>query len=94
MKKLSKEEFKKAAGIPIMKIRDFSLYDGAPYECVCGSTHSFNQFSSEAFVSTGASAKFMVQCPANQNAVTLIKTKNKFLIMFDRFVSLAGYMEK
>ena len=35
----------------------------------------------------------MVQCPDNENAATLIKTKNKFLILFDRFVSLAGCMQ-
>jgi hypothetical protein len=36
----------------------------------------------------------MVQCPDNQNAATLIKTKNKFLILFDRFISLAGFIEQ
>lgn len=94
MKLLNREEFKKAAGTPLFHNRDFSLYDGAPYECACGATHSFSQFTGQHFASTGGSAKFMVQCPNNQNAATLIKTKNKFLILFDRFVSLAGCIEQ
>lgn len=93
MKKLTREEFKRAAGTPIMKIRDFSLYNGSPFECVCGSIHSFNEFAGQAFVSTGVNAKFMVPCPNNENAATLIETKHKFLIKFDRFISLAGYTE-
>jgi len=93
MKILNKEEFKKAAGTPLFQNRDFSLYDGAPYECVCGATHRFSQFSGQHFASTGGGAIFIVQCPDNENAATLIKTKNKFLILFDRFVSLAGCMQ-
>ena len=76
--------------MPVTHNRDFSLYDGSPYECVCGATHNFNQFSAKHFVSSGANAKFVVPCPDNPNAATLIKTKNKFFIKFDRFVSLAG----
>ena len=94
MKILTKHEFAEAAGIPMINDRDFSLYDNAPYECVCGATHSFSQYSGQPFGSTGASAKFMVQCPVNPNAATLIKTKNKYLMFFDRFISLAGYIEK
>ena len=94
MKLLNREEFKKAAGTPLFHNRDFSLYDGAPYECVCGATHYFSQFSGQHFASTGGRAKFMVGCPVNQNAATLIETKNKFLILFDRFVSLAGCVER
>ena len=90
MKVLTELEFAVAAGIPNTRERDFSLYDDAPYECVCGRTHAFSQFSGQAFASTGASAKFMVQCPVNPNAATLIKTTNKFLVVFDRFISLAG----
>jgi hypothetical protein len=90
LKILSKNEFVKAAGMPVTHNRDFSLYDGAPYDCVCGNAHTFNQFSGQHFASSGVSAKFVVQCPDNPNAATLIKTKNKFLIFFARFVSLAG----
>ena len=94
MKLLNREEFKNAAGTALFHNRDFSLYDGAPYDCVCGEKHHFSQFSGQHLASTGGSAKFIVQCPDNQNAATLIKTKNKFLILFDRFISLAGYIEK
>lgn len=94
MKVLSKQEFMKAAGTPVTHDRDFSLYDGAPYKCVCGATHAFSQFSGHHFASSGASAKFMIQCPDNKNATTLIVTKNKFIVFFDRFISLAGYINK
>ena len=90
MKVVSKSEFMKTAGKPIFADRDFSLYDGAAYDCVCGRQHIFSQFSAQYFASSGASAKFVVQCPDNGNAATLLQTKNKFVIMFDRFVSLAG----
>jgi hypothetical protein len=93
MKMLSQEEFKKAAGTPLFHNRDFSLYDGAPFDCSCGSRHSFNQYgNTQHCASSGAKAKFIVECPQNGNVVTLIETKNKFLIMFDRFVSLAGHV--
>ena len=94
MQLLNREEFKKAAGTPLFHNRDFSLYDDTPYDCVCGKKHHFSQFSSQHFASTGGSAKFMVQCPDNENAATLIKTKNKFLILFDRFITLAGCIEQ
>ena len=90
MKILNKKKFILEAGTPITHKRDLSLYDSAPYDCACGSTHSFNQYSSQLFGSTGASAKFIAQCPNNTNVATLIKTKNKFLVIFDRFISLAG----
>lgn len=93
MKILDRKKFIQEAGVPITNIRDFSLYDRAPYECVCGSSHLFSQFSNQAFVSTGGSAKFMVPCPDNKNAATLIKTTNKFFIFFDKFISLAGHIE-
>lgn len=92
MKMLSREQFKKEAGTPLSQNRDFSLYDGASFDCACGSVHSFNQYgNTQHFSSTGGGAKFMVECPDNSNFATLIKTKNKLLIMFDRFVSLAGH---
>lgn len=93
MKLLNLEEFNRVAGTPLFHARDFSLYNGAPYECACGVTHYFHQFSGQHFASTGANAKFMVQCPKKQNVATLIETRNKFLIFFDHFVSLAGCVD-
>jgi len=93
MKMLSKNKFIEEAGSPIFQARDFSLYDGSPYECACGSVHRFQQYAgAQHFQSSGARAKFMVQCPDNTNTATLIETRNKFLVMFDRFVSLAGHI--
>lgn len=95
MKMLSREAFKVEAGTPLDHDRDFSLYDNAPYECACGGVHNFSQYQgAQHFGSNGASAKFMVQCPNNENIATLIKTKNKFFFIFDRFVSLAGHIGK
>lgn len=95
MKMLNREEFKAAAGTPLFKNRDFSLYDGAPYECACGSTHKFYQYGDiQHFGANGGNAKFMVQCPNNKNVATIIKTKNKFLFIFDRFISVAGHVGK
>ena len=93
MKMYNREEFKTVAGTPLFHNRDFSLYDGAPYECACGSIHEFYQYrGAQHFGSNGGNAKFMVQCPENKSAATIIKTKNKFLLIFDRFVSLAGHI--
>lgn len=95
MKMLREFEFIAEAGIPNHQARDFSLYDGAPYACACGSRHEFYQFAeSQLYLSNGANAKFVMQCPDNPKALTLIKTKNKFLFIFDRFVSLAGYISE
>ena len=94
MKILGKFDFLAEAGLPVHQARDFSLYDGAPYACACGSTHAFNQFGEhQLYASNGTNAKFMMQCPNNDSVVTLIQTKNKFLILFDRFVSLAGCVD-
>ena len=94
MKILGKFDFWAEAGIPLHQARDFSLYDGAPYACACGSTHSFQQFANhQLYGSNGATAKFVVQCPNNDSVVTLIRTKNKFVILFDRFESLAGCVD-
>ena len=93
MKMLDRQSLIKELGMPLTKRRDFSLYDGSPYECVCGQWHSFSQFSSQAFGSTGASAKFLVECPNNKNAGTIIKTKNKYIILFDKFISIAGHVD-
>lgn len=90
---LNRVEFKAEAGTPLFDNRDFSLYDGAPYECACGAIHNFYQYSCpQHFGSNGGNAKFMVQCPDDKNVATLIKSKNKFLFIFDRFVSLAGHV--
>lgn len=94
MKMLNKQDFYAEAGTPVFRNRDFSLYDGAPYQCSCGSTHNFQEYAYEDnYASSGASAKFIVKCPKNENVLTLIKTKNKFLVAFDRFVSLAGHIK-
>ena len=93
MKILNREEFMAAAGTPLFHNRDFSLYEGAPFECACGSIHDFRQYGQlQHFGSSGGNAKFIVQCPCNNNIATIIQTKNKFLFIFDRFVSLAGYI--
>lgn len=91
MKILNKFELLALAGLPLHQSRDFSLYDGAPYECACGTSHTFYQFGKhQLYGATGANARFLMQCPKNDTVVTLIQTKNKFLIFFDRFISLAG----
>ncbi len=90
MQLLTKNELIRTAGNPITHNRDFSLYDGAPYNCACGSVHYFDQYSSQHFASSGASAKFLAPCPDEEGTATLIKTKNKFLMFFDKFVSIAG----
>ena len=94
MKILNKFEFLAEAGPPLHQDRDFSLYDGAPDSCACGSTHTVRHFAKyPLYPSHGTNAKFMMQCPDNDGVVTLIETKNKFLIIFDRFLSLAGCVD-
>jgi hypothetical protein len=94
MKLLSKFDFLAVAGLPLHQVRDFSLYDGAPYACACGTTHTFYQHGKyQLYGAHGTNARFMMQCPNDDSVVTLIQTKNKFLILFDRFVSLAGCKE-
>ena len=91
---LNKKDFYAEAGSPVFRNRDFSLYDKAPYQCSCGSTHDFRQHSYEDnYSSSGSSTKFVVKCPKDENVLTLIKTKNKFVVAFDRFVSVAGHIK-
>lgn len=93
MKLLASQEFLITAGIQVPHPRDMSVYDGKPFECACGSMHEFHSFMSHRnFASSGANATIMVSCPLNREIATLIKTKYKFLVVFDRFESLAGYV--
>lgn len=94
MKMLDRESFSQELGTALTRRRDFSLYHNAPYECACGQWHAFSQFASKAYMSTGASAKFLVECPSNKKLRTIIKTKNKYIIMFDKFVSIAGNLDE
>lgn len=71
--------------------RDMSPYDGKPFQCACGKEHLFQSYMDHRnFGTTGANAKIMVTCPENSSYATLIHTKYKFLVIFDKFVSLAG----
>ena len=91
MKFLGKEEFLIEAGLQVPNGRDMSAYDGKSFQCACGSTHEFQSYMDyRNFGTTGANAKMMVTCPRNPEIATLIQTKNKFLVVFDRFESLAG----
>ena len=91
MKLLTEREFAIEAGNAITHNRDFSLYEGEPYQCVCGQVHAFSQ-SSKLLVTNGGNAKFLTRCPRNPNAATIIKTKNKFVMFFDQFISLGGFI--
>ncbi|EPC01897.1 hypothetical protein L861_19795 [Litchfieldella anticariensis FP35 = DSM 16096] len=91
MKFMNKGALVAEAGTQDPRYRDMSAYDGKPFECACGSTHAFYSNLNESnFATTGANAKMIVSCPSNAETYTLIKTKYKFMIMFDHFVSLAG----
>lgn len=91
---MSKEALVAAAGIQDPNYRDMSVYDGKPFECACGSTHEFYSYLNKSnFATNGANAKMIVSCPSNTDTYTLIKTKYKFMVMFDRFISLAGARE-
>jgi hypothetical protein len=80
------------AGIQMHK-RDMSAYDGEAFKCVCGRAHAFVSHFNDYrnFGTTGANARMIVTCPDSSDKATLIQTKYKFMLMFDRFESIAGY---
>ena len=86
------EEFIIEAGMQVLNgPRDMSIYDGKAFECACGETHNFESWMDvRNFVTTGVNAKMMVVCPNNSHITTLIKTKYKFLVVFNGFESIAG----
>lgn len=91
MKLLDEISFLSHAGIPLLQSRDMSAYEGKPFECACGRSHDFQTYYSyRNYGTTGANAKMVVICPADSNFATLIKTKYKYFVVFDRFESLAG----
>lgn len=90
MKMLSNVDFLIEAGQRVPN-RDMSPYDGKPFQCACGRDHLFKaHMDYRNFGSYGANAKMMVTCPQNSSFATLIETKYKFIVIFDRFISLAG----
>ncbi|MGI2185350.1 hypothetical protein ACRN9F_24480 [Shewanella oncorhynchi] len=95
MKNLNVEQFLLEAGIRVPQHRDMSVYDGKPFQCACGNEHEFQSYMDyRNFVTSGANAKMIVTCPRDPSFSTLIKTKYKFLVIFDKFISLAGCKTK
>lgn len=87
---LDMSEFLALAGMP-MPTRDMSAYNGRDFECACGQRHAFYAYMDyRNFPSTGAKAKMMVSCPNDPAYATLIETKLKFMVKFEKFISLAG----
>lgn len=90
MQMLNNTDFLFAAG-PRIPNRDMSPYDGKPFKCACGREHLFqSRMDYRNFGSTGANAKIMVNCPQDSSVSTIIETKYKFMVVFDKFISLAG----
>lgn len=91
MKMLSKADFMEEAGLPMPTGRDMSFYNGRSFDCACGQTHEFSSFRNFTnFITNGGNAKMIVVCPRNPDINTLIKTKYRFFVIFDRFISIAG----
>lgn len=91
MKYLDLDDFILTAGLP-MHQRDMSAYNGKSFDCACGQRHEFDSYMLNYlnFVASGANAKMIVNCPLDARFSTLIETKYKFLVIFDRFHSIAG----
>lgn len=75
-----------------MPTRDMSPYNGKPFQCSCGRTHEFDSsyLDYRNFGASGANSRMIVTCPSNPTYTTLIQTKYKFMVVFDRFISIAG----
>ena len=93
MKNLNMSDFLIEAGMRVLnEPRDMSAYDGKPFQCACGKIHDFQSWMDfRNFVTNGLNAKMMITCPNGQNISTIIKTKYKFLVVFDHFESIAGF---
>jgi hypothetical protein len=79
------------AGMPIPTSKIMSTYNGKSFKCACGEIHKFNnKMVYKNFATNGANAKMLLKCPTNMNISTLIKTKYKYVFVFDYFESLAG----
>lgn len=91
MKQLNVEQFLIEAGGRLPNERDMSAYNGKAFQCACGQEHEFESYMDyRNFFTTGANAKMVVTCPRDSTFATLIQTKYKFMVVFDRFISLAG----
>jgi hypothetical protein len=90
MKFLNLEQLLIEAGEP-MPSRMMSTYNGKTFKCACGEEHKFNdKMEYKNFATNGANAKMIIKCPTDMNILTLIKTKYKYIFIFDYFKSLAG----
>ncbi len=91
MQMLDIETFLAQAGMPMHR-RDMSAYDARLFNCACGRTHVFASFILDYsnHATTGANARMIVTCPSEPAYFTLIQTKYKFMVVFDRFISIAG----
>lgn len=91
MRMLTTMELLEEAGIKT-ETRDMSAYDGKNFECSCGEVHAFdsNTMFYWNYATTGINARMLVTCPIQPKFATLIQTKYKFVVVFDKFVSIAG----
>ncbi len=70
---------------------DMDIYNAHQYSCVCGLRHQFhNQLVVANYGSSGANVKMIVMCPKELGG-TLIESKMKWMVKFDKFISLAGW---
>ena len=90
MNLLDEQSFEKECGKMMPLRRNMSVFDGTSFQCACGSTHTFNSFNINV-VTEGFNGKFVVMCPSNQQYLSLIKTKMKYLVSFQGFEYIAGH---
>ncbi len=71
-----------------------SLFDGFEYECVCGSTHIFQDEHTIyiRYEGDGLKIRLTVSCPEKEQHLTLLELKLREGVFPEGFVSLAGYI--
>jgi len=95
MRLLDKESFLKICGKSSTPFVPPSFFNGFKYECVCGSTHKFQDehtihicYQASIFFKT----RLTVSCPDKIQHLTLLETKLREEIFPEGFVSKAGYI--
>lgn len=89
MKLLDEPAFNHACGNMIPFHRFVPSLIGQTYHCACGHLHEIT--SLDLIRGEGAQGHLLVSCPHDPTAITLLQAKCRWVQVFDRLDTVAGY---
>ena len=93
MKLVGEEEFASLIGLAMPAQRDMSLYYGDRFQCGCGKKHAFG-VDNIVVIAKAANGKFVIQCPYDEDMLSLIKAKMMLGMFYQGLELIAAWKNK